>query len=122
MTDHRLAKIDRRVNVQKLALGLELTASQPNPDRNEQQAKDENSRQNQEKQNPYVRMGRSWKQEIIKPEGDQRNRAAGSKRGPNETDGVMPQIVKGPNPAPNRFARRHLVSCPPFSSFGKRKS
>lgn len=52
--DHRLAKIDRRINVQNLALRLGLTASQPNADRNEQQAKDENSRQNQEKEEGWA--------------------------------------------------------------------
>lgn len=60
--------------------------------------------------------------EVIKPEGDQCNRAAGRKRGANETDGVLSQIVKEPNPAPNRFARCHLVSRPPFSSFAKSAS
>src|SRR5215469_8774538 len=122
MTYHRLAKIDRRINVRKPAPGLELMVSQQNADGDEQQTKDENSRQNQEKQNPYVRMGRSWKQEIIKPEGDERNCSAGRKRGANESDQVLSQIVKKPNPARKRFAKSHRVRCPPFFSFGKRKS
>src|SRR5215831_9231979 len=96
--------------------------SRQNADWDEQQTKDEYSRQNQEKQNPYVRMGRCGEQKIIKPEGDEGDCAAGRKRGASEADGILSQIVKKPNPAPRRFTKSHLFRCPPFCSFGRRKS
>ena len=120
VTDHGLAKIGRRINVQELSLGFELVAAHQNSDGNNQQTEGENSRQNQKEQNANIRMGRSWEQKIIKPEGHEGNRAAGGEHGADETDGILSKKVQEPHPAPDRFANGHIEVCSPYSSSGKK--
>lgn len=54
----------------------------------------------------------------MKPEGDERNRAAVSKCGANETAGILRQIVEKQSSS-EPFRGCHLISCPPSPRSGK---
>src|SRR5579859_1845963 len=66
-------------------------------------------------------MGWSRQQKVIKPEGDEGNRAAGREHRANETDRILSEKIEEPQPAPDRFAKRHLHECPSFSFIPEEK-
>jgi hypothetical protein len=94
--DHGFTEINGRVNVPQFSPGFERATPEQNAHGNQQQAQDENPGQNQKEQNADIWMRWSGQQKVIKPKGDQGNRASGSEYGANEADRILSEKVEEP--------------------------
>lgn len=99
---HRKLQVDGRIFARQFARGSQFLTPQQDSQRDQQQAKNKHPGQDQEKQNPDVWVRWPRQQEIVNPEGYQRNRATRRQHDSDETDDVLAQVVQAvlTNPVP----------------------
>jgi hypothetical protein len=81
---------------------VELPSVQQNSDGNQEQPQNEKCRKHEKKQNTYIGVRWARKDEVIDPEGDERDSAAGRQNYADQADRVLTQVVEQSCPLAHR--------------------
>src|SRR6266852_2882266 len=91
---HRGLQVEFRVNAWQLSRVPQFSPAQENPHRNQEQAQNKNPRQDEEDQQPDVGVRWPRQNEIVDPEANQGDGAAGREGHPDEADSILAEVVK----------------------------
>ncbi len=110
---HWRIQIDGRINGRQLLCLLQLTAPQDDSNRNQEQAEHKDPGKDQEKQNPDVGVGRAGQHEVVHPETDEGDGAAGGQNHAGQAQRVLAEVEEQPRPIFESALRTHT----PCTSF-----
>src|SRR5260370_19545966 len=115
MPDHGIPQADGRVNFQELASCCETPAAQQDAGGHKQKSQNEDSRKDEEQQDPDIRMGRTRKKKLVKPERHKSRRAACGQDSAGERERILSQKVEQPKPATDGPTNCHILWRSPVS-------
>src|SRR5208337_1252209 len=92
--NHRSLQVDLRIDTGQLAGVAQLSPTQENTHRDQHQSQNKNPGKDQENQQADVWMRWAGQHEVVNPECDHSDRAAGGKRDPDKADGVLDEVVQ----------------------------
>ena len=104
---HGQAQVDGGENSRQFPAHPQTSPSEPDADRNQQQAQHKDSREDQKNQKTDVRMRRPGQEDVIEPEGNGGERRARGDDCAHKASGILSQKINWLRPVSDSFSQAH---------------